>query len=67
MLLNHAGLLVEDRVVLGPGEPWQVFFFVSEVVEGAGKGHFNNAHRSLAYVLRKLGRRVAQIAFRLGT
>jgi len=68
MLLNNAGALVEDRVVLGPGEPWEVFFFVSEVVAGAGKGHFNDAHRSLAYVLRKLGLACARamLARRLG-
>ena len=55
MLLNSAGAVAEDRIVLGPGEPWEIFFFVSEVVDGADKGHFNAADRSPAYVLRKLG------------
>ncbi|MBT2118128.1 GNAT family N-acetyltransferase [Dyella sp. LX-66] len=55
MLLNNAGLVVEDCVVLGLGEPWDIFFFVEEVVAGARKGHFNNAHCSMAYVLRTLG------------
>jgi GNAT superfamily N-acetyltransferase len=55
MLLNSAGPLVDDRVVLGTGEPWEIFFFASEVVAGARKGHFNDLHGSMAYVLRKLG------------
>lgn len=55
MLLNHAGQAVDDRVVLAPGEPWEIFFFVEEVVAGARKGHFSGAHSSMSYVLRKLG------------
>lgn len=55
MLLNNAGLVVDDRVVLGTGEPWDIFFFASEVVAGARKGHFNDEHGSMAHVLRRLG------------
>ena len=55
MLLNNAGLVVDDRVVLAPGEPWDIFFFVGEIVEGARQGHFAGAYASMPYVMRKHG------------
>ncbi|MGO4700051.1 GNAT family N-acetyltransferase [Dyella sp. 2RAB6] len=53
MLLNNASLVVDDRVVLGPGEPWDIFFFVGEIVAGAREGHF--ACASMSHAMRKHG------------
>ena len=55
MLLNNAGLVMDDRVVLGPGEPWDIFFFVGQVVDGAREGHFSGAYASMTRVMRKHG------------
>lgn len=53
-MLNSTCPVADDCVVLGTGEPWEIFFFVSEVVAGAHKGHFNDQHRSMGYVMRQL-------------
>lgn len=68
MLIDNTASMVEDKLVLAPGEPWDIFFFVSEVVAGAVKGHFNDAHRSMPYVLRTVGLKCAKatLARRLG-
>lgn len=68
MLTDNAALMVEDKLVLASGGPWDIFFFVSEVVAGALKGHFNDAHCSMPYVLRTLGLKCAKatLARRLG-
>ena len=55
MLFDNTASLVEDKIVLGPGGPWEIFFLVSEVVEGARKQHFNQAYESMHYALRCVG------------
>lgn len=60
MLIENAASMMDNKIVLAPGEPWDIFFFVSEVVAGAAKGHFNDAHLSTAYVLRTLGLKCAK-------
>ncbi|GAB3782644.1 hypothetical protein [Dyella agri] len=42
-------------ITIGPGRPWDIFFFVSEISTGASKRHFSTAYGSMLYAYRTLG------------
>jgi len=68
MALDYLSVKDTPAVTVGAGRPWDIFFFVSEILTGASKRHFNEAFSSMVYTYRTVGFACAKAVFaqRLG-